>query len=661
MTLTALRPRDRSFVGSLADGVILAWDWRRRAIAFAAGAVGALALPPFDFLPALIAPMTAAVWLIDGSAGSGARGRSLLAAMGSAFAAGWWWGFGYFVAGLWWLGAAFLVEADKFAWALPLGVLALPACLALFPALGFGLARLLWSPGPWRVFALAAGLGLSEWLRAVALTGFPWNEIGMALGQNLVLAQLASIVGLHGLTLLTIVLFAAPATLADAGAQGGMRMRPTILALIALAGLAAFGAVRLSAPDSPSAAGVKLRIMQPNVAQDASFSPANKDAIMQRYLKLSDRATSPNATGVADVTHLIWPESAFPFLLAQDPQALAQIGELLHGGATLITGAARADKPSPGEKRVHYYNSLQAIDRHGALLERYDKHHLVPFGEYLPFASFFDRVGVTQFVRFPGGFEPGVGPALLNVPGLPPALPLICYEAIFPEEIGSFFRPEEPRAGWMLNVTDDAWFGMTPGPHQHFAQARLRAIEQGLPLVRAANNGVSAVVDGYGRVLAQLPLGAEGVLDSALPQPLRPDPLQPLSRPHPAGDGSRLPPRRPRRQMAGDAMIRFGVRILALAMLAGAFAACVIDGARSIAANQLSFTSLGSTLYWAFPNKFPLLQPFVQRQIHPLLWDWALLHILMAPSWLALSIVGAVLFYIVRRRPPPIGHSNRSR
>jgi apolipoprotein N-acyltransferase len=513
--------REGNFIRAIAQSVILAWDWRRRAIAFAAGAAGALALPPFDFLPAMLAPMMIAVWLIDGSSVVGANGRSMGRSVRSAFAAGWFWGFGYFVAGLWWLGAAFLVEADKFAWALPLGVLALPAGLAFFPAIGFAIARLFWSPGAGRVLALAVGICASEWLRATALSGFPWNEIGMALGQNLILAQVASIIGLHGLTIVTIAVFAAPATLADER-DGRSFYLPIALAAAALALLAAFGAFRLSAPDARSVAGVKLRIMQPNVAQDASFRPQNKDAIMRRYLALSDRATSPTSTGVADVTHLIWPESAFPFLLARDPQALAQIADLLHGGTVLITGAARLAEQTPGDSRAHYFNSIQVIDSHGALLDRYDKRRLVPFGEYLPFAELFDRIGVTQFVHIPGGFDAGAGPSVLRAPGLPEALPLVCYEAIFPREFGTFLRPDEGRAAWMLNVTDDAWFGLTPGPHQHFAQARLRAIEQGLPLVRAANSGASAVIDGLGRVVAELPLGVEGVLDSTLPTPGQP-------------------------------------------------------------------------------------------------------------------------------------------
>jgi apolipoprotein N-acyltransferase len=255
--------------------------------------------------------------------------------------------------------------------------------------------------------------------------------------------------------------------------------------------------------------------MQPDIEQGTEFRPENRDAIMRRYLDLSDRATSPTSTGVADVTHLIWPESAFPFLLARDPQALNEIAGLLRGGATLITGAARAEQAA-GETRAHYFNSIQVVDRTGALLDRYDKAHLVPFGEYLPYNGFFERLGLTQFVHVPGGFDPGTSHKLLQVPGLPAALPMVCYEAIFPDEFGSLFG-EQNRAGWILNLTDDVWFGRTAGPYQHFAQARLRAIEQGLPLVRAANSGISAVVDGLGRTIAELPLGTEGVLDAPLP------------------------------------------------------------------------------------------------------------------------------------------------
>ena len=493
--------------------VILADGWTRRLIAFASGAVGAIALAPFDFVPAALVQMIAAVWLIDGSAGLGPNGGSWRASLRAAFGAGWWWGFGYFIAGLWWLGVAFLVDADRFAWLLPLGVIVVPAGLALFPALGFAMARAIWPAGGARVLALAAGLGASEWLRGVVLTGFPWNDLGMMLGTDLTLAQIASIGGLHALTFLTIAIFAAPATLADG--RGGAR--PIVVAGLALAAIAAFGAFRLHGGPTDVVRGVKLRIMQANIAQGEDFNPANKDVILGEYLALSDRATSPTTNGVADVTHLIWPESAFPFLIARDPHALARIADMLHGGATLITGAARAER-EPGDRRDHYFNSIQVIDRAGTLLNRYDKVRLVPFGEYMPLASLWDRIGLTQFVHVPGGFDAGrQAQPLLSVAGLPDARPMVCYEAIFPDEVGALIGGARPRPGFILNVTDDAWFGLTPGPHQHFAQARLRAIEQGLPLVRAANTGESAIIDPKGRVVAALPLGVEGVLDGPLP------------------------------------------------------------------------------------------------------------------------------------------------
>jgi len=501
---------------SFADSVILAWGWRRNAIAFVAGAFGALAMSPVNFWPAMFVSMTLAIWLIDGAAGAAAGRTSRLNALSSAAYAGWFWGFGYFVASLWWVGSAFLIEADKFAWALPLGVVALPAALALFPALGFALSRLNWSGRASRVLSLAAGLGLSEWLRCNILTGFPWNELGMTLGRDLLLGQIASIVGLHGLTLLSIAIFASPAALVD-DQQRRWASHPVVLALATLAGIALFGVWRLSAPPADYIPNTRLRIVQPNMPQDASFRASNKDAIMRRYLALSDRATAPSSNGIADVTHLIWPESAFPFLLARDAQTLAQIADFLHGGPTLITGAARMSEVTASDRQPHFFNSIQIVDGRGTLLEHYDKRHLVPFGEYLPFGKLLAGAGITQFVDIPGGFDAGAAKQSLNIPGLPELSPLICYEAIFPKEFGATFVSESHRPRWLLNLTNDAWFGITPGPYQHFSQARLRSIEEGLPLVRAANSGISAVTDGLGRIVGELPLGVEGVIDSGLP------------------------------------------------------------------------------------------------------------------------------------------------
>lgn len=491
---------------SLAQRVVLADRWPRRLIAFGGGAVGALALAPINFFPAFFVPMILAVWLIDGSSSD-----TLWASLRRAAGAGWWMGFGYFVAGLWWLGNAFLTEADKFAWALPLGVLGLPAGLALFTAFGFLVARLLWSGGAARIFALAAGLSLAEWLRGHVLTGFPWNEFGMVLGGNLVFAQAASICGLYGLTVLSVLIFSAPALLAGAKPN---RAAPSA-ALVALAGLALFGFWRLQAT-AQTLPGVKLRVVQPDVPQD-EFRWDLRNQLLERYLNLSDRATSPQTTGVSDITALFWPESVFPFILSRDGAALSLIGERLKN-AILFTGAARAERHG---RKTEYFNSVEVVEG-GEIKESYDKMHLAPFGEYMPFASLLARAGITQFVSIPGGFQPGSKSRLLTAPGLPPVFPMVCYESIFPDEIADRIRALPVRPGLLLNVTNDGWFGDTPGPYQHFAQSRLRAIEQGLPLVRAANTGISAIVDPYGRTVASAPLGAEAVVDGPLPKSLPP-------------------------------------------------------------------------------------------------------------------------------------------
>jgi apolipoprotein N-acyltransferase len=492
--------------------IILADGWTRRLAAFGAGALGALALPPFDVAPAMAIPLSVAVWLIDGAAGRGGGLRA--GALWSAAGAGWWLGFGYFLAGLWWLGAAMLVEADQFAWALPLAVVGLPAALACFPALGFALARLLWSPGSLRVFALAAGLGASEWLRGHILTGFPWNDFGMALAQAGPLGQGAALVGLNGLDLAAILIFAAPATLVDRAP--GRRLRGNVAVVTAaalLAGLAAYGALRLATHPTAYVEGVRLRLMQPNVPQDEKFRPENGSEILRRYLALSDRATGPERTGIADVTHLIWPESAFPYILTREPQALAAIARALQG-TTLITGAARVEGEGGG-RRGKIFNSIEVLQG-SRVVAFYDKTHLVPFGEYLPLEGLLRPFGVTQLV--PGIWDRGQGPRTLAAPGLPRIAPLICYEAVFPG-VAAPAGPDGARPELLLNLTNDGWFGKTTGPYQHFAQARLRAIEEGLPLVRVANTGISAIIDAYGRVLKSLPLGEEGIIDGRLPAP----------------------------------------------------------------------------------------------------------------------------------------------
>ena len=519
-TLRAAAPADEDGrrPAQRAPGNPAAWlagtrSWRRLALAFLAGALGALAMPPFGMLPALAVSLTLALWLTDGAADAPLR-RSLM----PCALVGWAWGFGYLTAGLWWLGAAFLVEADEFAWALPLGVVGLPAVLGLFYAAGFAAARLVWSPGPARIAAFAFGLALAEWLRGHLFTGFPWNTLGMALAQNLWLGQGAALLGLYGLTILAAAICAAPASLATGRSLAG-RLGPGLAGLLVLAALAAYGAARVPAGPDATVAGVRLRLMQPNLPQDAKFRPENRVDIVDRYIELSNRDPAP---GEPAPTHVIWPESAFPFLIQRDPETLAKVGASIPPGRHLVTGAARAEEPLPGE-RIRFYNAIMTIEPPGRIADTYDKVHLVPFGEYLPgpLDAALRAVGLRQFVAIPGGFSAGAasGQRILDVAGLPPVAATICYEAIFPGAVVPKAHEGEspPEPGLILNVTNDAWFGDTPGPRQHLAQARLRAIEEGLPLVRDANTGISAVFDPYGRVTAALALGVEDVLDADLP------------------------------------------------------------------------------------------------------------------------------------------------
>ena len=492
--------------------IILTWGWKRAAIALLAGALSVLAMAPFNAWPVLFFTFPVMVWLIDGAGAGKWRG------VPAAALSGWWFGLGYFVFGLYWIGYAFLVDASTFAWLLPFAILGLPAYLALFTAFGFALARLIWTHDTSRVLALAASLTIAEWLRGQLLTGFPWNAFGYALSEPLALAQTASLIGLWGMTFLTVAIFSSPAVLIDGGSRGREPWIAPVMAIVVLIAMGAFGVIRLSLHPTSSVANAKLRIMQPNLQQDEKFNYSAKAAVMQKYLALSDRASGPESTGVRDASILIWPESAFPFFLTREADAMAQIAELLPKGTILITGSVRAPDLPPGTRIIRAYNSVYVIDHDGSVLSIYDKLHLVPFGEFLPFQDLMEKLGFEQLTKVQGGFIPGAVRRTMTIPGAPRALPLICYEAIFPADVAA----RDDRPGWIVNLTNDGWFGISTGPYQHLAQARLRAVEQGLPVVRAANTGISAVIDPLGRIVARLGLGVEGVLDSTLPAAMAP-------------------------------------------------------------------------------------------------------------------------------------------
>jgi apolipoprotein N-acyltransferase len=474
--------------------------WRRWLAAFGFGGLAAAALPPVGLVFVLVPAFTGLLWLIGRTCWRGAA------------ATGWWFGLGHFSAGLYWVGSAFFVDAALYGWLAPFAVLGLAAGLALFPAIiltmthGFCRRH---QPTDWAcALVLAVLWTLGEWLRGQILTGFPWNLIGTVWVVSDAMVQTAAWIGVFGLSMLTVMASALPVVLAR-----GMAARNWAVALSGVAVMIflwAGGQARLAqtemAADAPMVEGVRLRLVQPNIAQHLKWKPDLRIKHVRRQLQMSLQA----AEG-APPTHVIWAETAVPFNLSSDRPLQKFLGRAAPMGGLLITGAPRAEGKSGAGQRL--WNSAHALTSAGDIIATYDKRHLVPFGEYVPFRSV---LGLSKLTAGRLDFSPGTGPRTLELPGLPPAAMLICYEVIFPDEVpGGGKRP-----GLLLNITNDAWFGLTAGPYQHLAAARMRAVEQGLPLVRVANTGISAVVDGYGRMIASLPLGQAGVLDSDLPQSL---------------------------------------------------------------------------------------------------------------------------------------------
>lgn len=477
--------------------------WRRALAAFAAGVAGALAMAPVYALPLLVISFTGFVLLLDGAAEATRPRRA-------AFAVGWIFGFGYFLAGVYWMAFAFFVQAEQFAWMAPFAVLIMPAGLALFTGAASALAISFWRPGWSRIFVFATAFVFFEYLRGHILSGLPWNLAGQALAGMAISAQTAAWWGAYGLSLVAVFLAAAPA--AGLGGDAKRALSGFIAMFAGAAVLFAIGAVRLSAVDSspsPDAPDAYVRIVQPNIPQREKINPDKWGDNFYRNLNLS---TAPRPSADAPF-FIIWPENAVP-LIDEAEGALSILSRDLPAGAVLITGAVRRSSDADGA--FAYYNSIAIIPdaptgrRPTAF---YDKHHLVPFGEYLPFYDLLNRIGLAQLAPYgDGGFTAGAEPSTIELNGLSFA-PLVCYEAIFPGAV----YPDGQRPRWIVTVTNDAWFGDTSGPRQHLDQARLRSIETGLPMARAANTGVSALIDAKGRMLARQKLYTDGVIDAALP------------------------------------------------------------------------------------------------------------------------------------------------
>ena len=504
--------------GTLATAWLQAAAWhravagrRRYALAAALGLLAALALPPLHALPLLLVAFPALVWLLDGAT-----------SLRQAFLIAWSFAIGYFVAGLYWVGIAMTVDFARFGWFIPFSTLGLSIGLGLFPALTIAAAWRLGWHGPARIPLLAAAWVLAELLRGWVLTGFPWNLLGTVWAFHPLPQQLAAVTGVWGLSVVTVLAAAAPALLADGSGQTPERRRGglwvIVIAYALLALTLAFGALRLLSAPAPTAngEGPRLRLVQASIPQAEKWVGALRPLHVERQIALSQRP------GFADIDLVIWPETAVPYFLNREPAVLQRLATAAPPNGYLLTGSLELVRTA-NERDI--YNSLFALDPQGDLIARYRKFHLVPFGEYVPFRNVLPIDKITAGKQ---DFTPGPGlTSSLALGTLPAASALICYEIIFS---GRVTAPDEPRPGWLLNLTNDAWFGHSSGPYQHFASAKLRSIEEGLPLVRAANNGISAVVDGYGRVLGRLGLDEVDILDATLPPALEPTPYATIGR-----------------------------------------------------------------------------------------------------------------------------------
>jgi apolipoprotein N-acyltransferase len=472
-------------------------------LAFVLGALGALAQAPFYLWPFLALALTVFVWQLDGAS---ATARPRLA----AFWRGWCLGFGYFLAGLWWVGSAFLVEPERYAALIPLAITALPAGLALFWGAIGATAVSFWRRDWRRVVLLATVFFLFEFARGHVLTGFPWNLAGQVWPAGGAISQSAAFIGVYGLTALTLFAFMAPAAPMKRGVSA---VAPPLVGVAVFGALFALGQARLATAETAVEPGVHLRIVQAQIDQREKWKPENRDAVRDHYLALTAKE------GLDTRTHVIWAESALPVRLLEEPRLLDAVAHTLGEGRVLLTGFIRRDISDPLAPR--YYNSFGVIAVEDGIpqpVSIYDKVKLVPFGEYTPFAALLNQIAPKSLLEFDDGYSPGPGPATLTVPGAPPVAPQICYEVVFP----GFTPRGADRPGWIVNVTNDAWYTGTPGPYQLYNQARYRAIEEGVPLARAASGGFSALIDPYGRVVAGLPHDADDVIDADLPKALRP-------------------------------------------------------------------------------------------------------------------------------------------
>lgn len=462
--------------------------WKRYALASLLGVCSTFALPPLYLLPLLI-PSFSGLLLLSRNATHNRQ----------AFFDGWWWGLGHFTAGLYWICISLYVEPDKFAWLTPFALFGLPSILGIYTGLVMlVMKRAQKLPAVLLPAVFAVVFVAVEYARTFLFSGFPWNLIGYVWTASDVTLQTAYPLGIYGLGFITVFTASAPALFITRQKP----LVPNVLALLVLVAMCGYGWQRLE-HNPTQYTDIKVRIVQPLIPESMKLDPQAEIDILKRHVALT---RSPDLESVGIV---IWPEVAVPDFIQPDSSLANMLGAVVPEHAVLITGALREE--GNGDNR-QFWNSLFVLSHNGKLIGQYDKHHLVPFGEFIPFRHILPLENISgghgDFARGPGAYT-------VSVDGIPPFSPLICYEAIFPAEA----TDGTGKAKWLLNVTNDAWFGNSSGPYQHLEMARVRAVETGLPLVRAANTGVSTVIDPYGRVLKELPLGQAGIVDFYLPLP----------------------------------------------------------------------------------------------------------------------------------------------
>ena len=410
---------------------------------------------------------------------------------------GWGFGAGYFALSLSWIVEPFFVDIARHGWMAPFALFGLAGGLALFWALAAGLAHALRGGA----LGLACALTLTEALRGTILTGFPWAQPGHALIDTALL-PLASLAGALGLTF---------AFLATATALAALPTGPRLAGTLGLAAFAALFVVAANLPPAPQTPqdAATVRLIQPNAPQHQKWDPDHIQTFFDRQIAY----TSAPGQGGSRPDFIVWPETAIPVLLDNAQPTLSAITRAAQGTPVAL-GLQRRDG-------LRYFNSLVALDPAGQVTALYDKHHLVPFGEYIPYGDQLQRIGIAAFAAQRGmGYSPGPGAQVIDLGPLGRALPLICYEGVFPQDV----RAAPTRADVMLLLTNDAWFGRVSGPYQHLAQARLRSAEQGLPMIRVANTGVSAMIDARGRITTRIPLNTADWRDAPLPPAMSPTP-----------------------------------------------------------------------------------------------------------------------------------------